>query len=188
VAAARLPNPFRTPVLGAIAGLGYGVLAVCARILPGFSPAQLLRSPAAWTLAAAGLVSFMLYASALETGSVTVATAAVILFETVPPAAVGVAFLGDTTRPGLTGVAVAGFVLALLAAIALARFGGTESQHPPRTERQRGGSPDALAPDSTAASAGPEHRVALSDGRVDEVGQHRLAGTQRGQRGGVGQP
>jgi drug/metabolite transporter (DMT)-like permease len=122
-AAARLPRRVRTPVLGAIAGLGYGVVAVCARILPGFSPHELVRSPAAYTLAAAGIISFMLYASALESGSVTVATASVILFETIPPAIVGVLLLGDTTRPGLTGLAVAGFVLALASAIALARFG-----------------------------------------------------------------
>ena len=45
LAAARLPNPYRTPVLGASAGLGYAVLAVAARILPGFSPQQLVRDP-----------------------------------------------------------------------------------------------------------------------------------------------
>ncbi len=123
VAAARLPSAFRTPALGAIAGLGYGVLAICARILPGFTPAVLVKSPAAYTLAAAGIISFMLYASALESGSVTVATAAVILLETVPPAVVGVVFLGDKTRPGLLGPAVAGFILALASAVALARFG-----------------------------------------------------------------
>src|SRR5215469_6482410 len=49
-AVARLPNPVRTPALGAIAGLGYAVLAVAARILPGFAPLQLIRSPATYTL------------------------------------------------------------------------------------------------------------------------------------------
>lgn len=121
--AARLPTQARTPVLGAIAGLGYAVLAVAARILPGFAPAQLVRNPATYTLAAAGIVSFLLYASALEGGSVTVATAAVVLCETMPPAVVGVIFLGDTTRQGLTGLAVTGFVLAVTCAVALARFG-----------------------------------------------------------------
>lgn len=123
IAAARLPSPARTPVLGAIAGLGYAVLAVSARILPGFTVHQLIRDPAAYTLAAAGIVSFMLYASALEGGSVTVATAAVVLAETTPPAIVGVVFLGDTTRHGLTGLAVLGFILAVVCAVALARFG-----------------------------------------------------------------
>jgi drug/metabolite transporter (DMT)-like permease len=123
VAAAKLPNPARTPLLGACAGLGYAVLAVSARILPGFSVQQLVRSPAAYTLAAAGIVSFMMYATALEGGNVTVATAAVVLVETVPPAIVGVMFLGDSTRRGLTGVAVSGFILAVASAVALARFG-----------------------------------------------------------------
>jgi drug/metabolite transporter (DMT)-like permease len=135
--AARLPNPARTPVLGAVAGLGYAVLAVAARILPGFSPEQLVRSPASYALAAAGIVSFMLYAAALEGGSVTVATAAVVLAETTPPAIVGVIFLGDTTRQGLTGVAALGFGLAVVCAVALARFGeATEEQEPESASAQ----------------------------------------------------
>jgi drug/metabolite transporter (DMT)-like permease len=143
MAAARLSGWARTPTLGAIAGLGYAVLAVAARILPGFSPGQLVRSPATYTLAAAGIVSFLMYASALEGGSVTVATAAVVLAETVPPAIVGVVFLGDTTRHGLTGLAVAGFVLAVASAVALARFGeaGEQPQARPGDEsaqRSRG--------------------------------------------------
>ncbi len=130
LAAARLPSPARTPVLGAVAGLGYAVLAVAARILPGFDFHQLVRDPAAYTLAAAGIVSFMLYASALEGGSVTVATAAVVLAETMPPAVVGVVLLGDQTRRGLTGVAIAGFILAVACAVALARFGEATEQRP----------------------------------------------------------
>jgi hypothetical protein len=70
----------------------------------------------------------MLYATALESGSVTVATAAVVLAETTPPAVVGVMFLGDQTRPGLGGVAVLGFSLAIVCAVALARFGETDEQ------------------------------------------------------------
>ena len=128
IAASRLRGPFRTPLLGAVAGLGYGVLAVAARVLPGFAPAELVRDPAAYALAAAGVVSFMLYATALEDGSVTVATAAVVLAETTPPAVVGVMFLGDHTRPGLGGVAVLGFGLAIVCAVALARFGHTEEE------------------------------------------------------------
>ena len=89
---------------------------------------QLIRDPAAYALAAAGVVSFMLYATALEGGSVTVATAAVVLAETVPPAVVGILFLGDHTRPGLAGVAVLGFSLAVACAVALARFGEADEQ------------------------------------------------------------
>jgi drug/metabolite transporter (DMT)-like permease len=127
MAAGKLPDRFRTPVLGLIAGTGYGVLGVAARVLNGFAPLTLVRDPATYALIAAGIVSFLFYASALEGGSVTVATAAVVLAETVPPAAVGVVFLGDRTRPGLTGLAIAGFVLAVFCAVALARFG--EADH-----------------------------------------------------------
>jgi drug/metabolite transporter (DMT)-like permease len=143
IAASRLPRPARTPVLGAIAGLGYGVLAVAARVLPGFSPHELIRDPAAYALAAAGIVSFMLYATALEGGSVTVATAAVVLAETTPPAVVGVMFLGDQTRPGLGGVAVLGFSLAIVSAVALARFGETDEQGLTAAQRRVGQAADS---------------------------------------------
>jgi drug/metabolite transporter (DMT)-like permease len=128
VAASRFREPVRTPALGAVAGLGYGVLAVAARVLPGFAPHELIRDPAAYALAGAGIVSFMLYATALEGGSVTVATAAVVLAETTPPAVVGVMLLGDHTRPGMGGVAWLGFCLAIVCAVALARFGETDEQ------------------------------------------------------------
>jgi drug/metabolite transporter (DMT)-like permease len=149
LAAARLPNPARTPVLGAVAGLGYAVLAVAARILPGFSPGLLVRDPAAYTLAAAGIVSFMLYASALEGGSVTVATAAVVLAETTPAAIVGVIFLGDTTRHGLAVPAVLGFIIAVVCAVALASFGEAGQ----RRDGKGPGPPDAGQPGTSQPAA-----------------------------------
>jgi hypothetical protein len=121
--AARLPEPGRTLLLGTVAGLGYGVLGVAARVLNGFEPLTLLRDPAAYAVVAGGLISFVFYTTALEGGSVTVATAAVVLAETLPPALIGVIFLGDTTRRGLAPVAVIGFVIAVASALALARFG-----------------------------------------------------------------
>jgi drug/metabolite transporter (DMT)-like permease len=155
VLAARLPRPARTPVLGAVAGLGYGVVAVAARILPGYSPAELARDPAAYAAVAGGVVSFMLYAAALDNGSVTVATAAVVLAETAPPALIGILFLGDHTRPGLVPVAWAAFVLAVTSAVLLARFGeaGENAGGGPQTAGQgpRGGlSPDQDGEPSTS--------------------------------------
>jgi drug/metabolite transporter (DMT)-like permease len=155
-AVARLPNPVRTPALGAIAGLGYAVLAVSARILPGFAPLQLIKNPATYTLAAAGIVSFLLYATALEGGSVTTATAAVVLAETMPPAFVGVLFLGDTTRPGLTAVAVLGFLLAVICAVALARFGAASEGHP---SPQAGREPEHLSQPAGRRAALPRREV-----------------------------
>ena len=123
VAAGKLDEPYRTTALGVTAGFGYGVLSIAARVLDGFSPLQLARDPAAYVIIAAGIISFTFYASALEGGSVTVATAAVVLAETIPPAVVGVIFLGDQSRRGLAVVAWGGFVLAVAAAVMLARFG-----------------------------------------------------------------
>jgi len=176
VAAARLPDGARTPVLGALAGMGYGMVAVCARILPGFTPHDLVRSPVTYTLAAAGVISFMLYAAALDSGSVTVATASVILVETVPPAIVGVLLLGDTTRPGLAGLAAAGFLLALVSAIALARFGEAGGSH---GGADSAGAAARAGADCAGAAARAEHRVARPVGRPDELRHDGLPRTQR---------
>lgn len=163
VVAARLPSQYRTVALGSMAGLGYAVLAVCARILPGFTPAVLIKSPAAYTLAAASVISFMLYASALESGSVTVATAAVILLETAPPALVGVLFLGDSTKPGLVAPAIAGFIMALVSAIALARFGEAGVQKGAEAKRAAQASHDV----GELAKARSLRNAKLLAGRVD---------------------
>jgi drug/metabolite transporter (DMT)-like permease len=134
IAARLLRDPARTLALGTIAGFGFGAVGIAARVLNGFAPLTLLRDPAAYAVAAAGIVSFVFYATALEGGSVTVATSAVVLAETLPPALVGVLFLGDTTRPGLTPVAAAGFLLAVASAVTLARFG--EAERPPEHAHQ----------------------------------------------------
>jgi drug/metabolite transporter (DMT)-like permease len=125
--AARFREPMRTLLLGTVAGFGYGLIGIAARVLTGFEPLTLLRDPAAYAVAAAGIVSFFFYATALEGGSVTVATAAVVLAETLPPAIIGVMFLGDKTRPGLGPAAIAGFLLAVASAVMLARFGEAEN-------------------------------------------------------------
>jgi len=154
--AGRLRDPARTLLLGTVAGLGYGLLGIAARVLTGFAPGVLVRDPAAYAVLAAGVVSFVFYTAALEGGSVTVATAAVILAETLPPALIGVLFLGDTTRPGLTPVAVVGFVLAVASAVLLAQFG--EPEHPPEHRLQT-----AQAAESAEAGAGDKRPVPSTD-------------------------
>jgi drug/metabolite transporter (DMT)-like permease len=146
LAAARLRAPARTLALGLVAGFGYGVIGIAARVLNGFEPLTLLRDPAAYAVAAAGIVSFVFYATALEGGSVTVATAAVVLAETLPPAVIGVVFLGDRTRPGLEPAAIVGFLLAVTSAVMLARFG--EADHPAQ-------SPDGREPRNAAVGSAP---------------------------------
>jgi drug/metabolite transporter (DMT)-like permease len=158
MAAAKLNEPYRTTALGLTAGFGYGVLSIAARVLAGFAPLQLARDPATYAIIAAGIISFMFYATALEGGSVTVATAAVVLAETIPPAIIGVIFLGDQTRRGLAAVAWGGFFLAVASAVMLARFG--EAHH---TE-------DVAMADAVAhrqANAGPAAAGLLSWWPVD---------------------
>src|SRR6516162_6218357 len=152
LAAARFREPMRTLLLGTVAGFGYGLIGIAARVLTGFEPLTLLRDPAAYAVAAAGIVSFVFYATALEGGSVTVATAAVVLAETLPPALIGVMFLGDTTRPGLQPAAPAGFLLAVASAVMLARFGEAEQAARAAPERAAAAAPTGAV--SRSAPAG----------------------------------
>ncbi|NUL34956.1 hypothetical protein HRW09_36875, partial [Streptomyces lunaelactis] len=77
-----------------------------------------------------GGAAFLLLTSALQRGSVTTATAGMVLGETIGPALVGVVWLGDRTREGLAWLAVVGFAVAVAGALALARFGEPPSTSP----------------------------------------------------------
>jgi len=120
--AARLPPLAGALILGLLAGASFGVVAVSARLLPDLTPSALVGAPGVYVLAAAGVVAFLLYSMAMQRGSVTTSTAAVVVTQTTVPALVGAAFLGDEVRSGLVPLAVAGFLLALLGALGLARF------------------------------------------------------------------
>src|SRR4051812_24695667 len=130
IAAGKASRRLRTPALGLVAGLSFGVVAIAGRIIPSLAPLDLLTDPATYTVAVAGGMAMLFYATALQRGSVTTSTAMMVLGETIFPSLVGVLALGDRTRPGFAFVAVAGFALAVVAALALARFGepATESQ------------------------------------------------------------
>ena len=121
--AGRASPRVRTPALGLVAGLSFGVVAVSGRVITDFAPLELFTDPAFYSVAAAGALAMLFYASALQRGSVTTATAMMIIGETVLPSLVGVIALGDRTKPGFASVAIAGFALAVAAALALARFG-----------------------------------------------------------------
>ena len=128
VAAGRLRGAVRSAVLGLIAGLGFGLVAIGARVLVSLSPLDLLRDPATYVVAGGGLVAFLFFATALQRGSVTTTTAAMVVAETVVPALVGVLLLGDGTRHGYAWSAVLGFVIAVGGTLALARFGEPASE------------------------------------------------------------
>ncbi len=123
VLAGRLRGRFRSAALGVVAGLGFGFVAVGSRLLTSLSPLDVLTDLATYVLACGGLVAFLFLVTALQRGSVTMTTGAVVVAETLMPALFGVLLLGDGTREGYLWAAVVGFALAVSGALALARFG-----------------------------------------------------------------
>jgi len=123
LAAGRYGRAVGSAVLGGVAGLGFGIVALAARALTSLSPGHLLRDPASYALALGGVVAFAFYATGLQRGAVTTVTAAVVVGETAAPAVIGILVFGDHTRPGTAPLAVAGFIAALVGAFGLSRFG-----------------------------------------------------------------
>ncbi|GAA2751461.1 MULTISPECIES: hypothetical protein [Kitasatospora] len=118
-------------VAGLLSGLGFGALGIGVRILDGVQPfdlAQLVGDPALYAILIGGLGGMYLHTVALQIGSVNAATAALVVGETVVPGAVGVLWLGDSSRAGLGWLAVTGFVLAVVSAVGVAYFGQSETE------------------------------------------------------------
>lgn len=79
----------------------------------------MVADPLVWAMVAYIAVGLLLYGTALQRGKVTSVTAAYVLIETLVPALVGVGLLGDGARPGLAGLAVAGFLLSTESVLSL---------------------------------------------------------------------
>lgn len=126
IAAGGLAGARGAAALGFVSGLGFGIVSLAGRVLIDLTPAHLWRDGAMWALVVAGAVGFLLHAVALQRGSVATATVGVVLGETILPVAIGIVLLGDTTRSGFVPVAVVGFLLAVVGALTLSRFGELE--------------------------------------------------------------
>ncbi|MBJ7336138.1 hypothetical protein [Mycolicibacterium sp.] len=121
---------------GLVAGVLFGAMAVAVRVVDGvdpFQPLAVLADPAAWAVAIAGVGGFYLFTVALQIGSVTGASAALVAGETVVPGIVGVLLLGDTSAPGLGWLVAVAFVGAVAGAIAVALFGAAEHADSPQS-------------------------------------------------------
>ncbi|MFI8073172.1 hypothetical protein ACIF85_30890 [Streptomyces sp. NPDC086033] len=129
----RLPERGRGLALGLGAGFGFGVVEVAVRLIDSLAPSALLANPATYALLIGGGAAFLALTSALQRGSVTTATAGMVIGETIGPALVGVVWLGDRTREGLAWVAVLGFAVAVAGALALARFGEAPEHSAPHS-------------------------------------------------------
>jgi len=117
--AKRTSGSAAASVLGAIAGLSFGGTALCARSLSSGIGMHLVRDPAAWAMVLFGVVGMVLFATALQRGSVTVTTAWLFTAETVAPAIVGMVALGDRSRPGMGAIALLSFIVTVAAAVGL---------------------------------------------------------------------
>ncbi|MFI2260646.1 hypothetical protein [Streptomyces tubercidicus] len=126
--AGRLADRPRALLLGLGAGAGFGVVEVAVRLIDSLAVPRVFGNPALYALALGGAAGFLLLTSALQRGSVTVATAGMVLAETAGPAVVGIVWLGDRPRDGLQWLAVAGFVAAVAGALALTRFGDAAAE------------------------------------------------------------
>ncbi len=105
------------------AGLGFSIVAIASRGLKFPDPFwRIVLDPAIWAVLTAGGVAICLLTLALEVGSVTAVSAITFSVDTVIPAVIGLAVLGDSVRSGFWPVAAAGFTLAVVGSIVLARF------------------------------------------------------------------
>lgn len=123
VLAGRAQGPRGAVTLAASAGFAFAGVGIAARTLVIPHPRwHVFGQPALYAVAAYGVLALLLFATALQRGTVTQATAVVFAVETVVPSAIGLAFLGDATRPGAGLVAaIAGFIFTLAGTLRLAR-------------------------------------------------------------------
>jgi drug/metabolite transporter (DMT)-like permease len=131
IGGARLPERWGAAALGLLAGFAFGMVNLASRVLPSLSPGDLITDPATWAVPSAGLCAVLFYNTALQRESVVAATAGSDVGQTIFPTAVGFALLGDDTRQGFEPLAAAGFLLAVLGALLLARFGDLSEDSPP---------------------------------------------------------
>jgi drug/metabolite transporter (DMT)-like permease len=123
-------------VPGFLAGIAFGDAAVAGRVLADLDrPAtSLLINPATYAIVVAGLLGTLLYATALQRGSVTAVFGVSTVGQTFGPAVTGYLLLGDSVRPGMLPIAVIGFLLAIGGALVLGRHAYPEREREFRRE------------------------------------------------------
>jgi hypothetical protein len=116
------------PSLAFGAGLGFCLVGVSARTLEAPDSAwQLILEPSLWAILANGLVAAVLFAMALQRTGATANTAIMFTTNAVLSSLVGVVYLDDQVRAGLTVAAVVGFVCAIAGAVGTAHYASIAS-------------------------------------------------------------
>lgn len=123
IPAGRLTRVRAATALGALAGVAYGTANTALRVIQDFSPGHLVTNVAAYVAVAGAILGILLFATGLQRGSVTAATAAMVVAETILPSIYGAVVLDERPRSGWVGVAVVGFIATIGAAVTLSRFG-----------------------------------------------------------------
>ncbi|MFY0408962.1 hypothetical protein [Solicola sp. PLA-1-18] len=112
-------------LLGGLAGCLFAAVSIAGRLVPGGGVVPVLTSPASYALLLAGASAFLVYSVALQRGHVARVSAPMVAMQTIVPALVGLAFLGDTVRSGYVVAAVLGLAATLGGAVLLGRFEAT---------------------------------------------------------------
>ena len=129
----RRRPPHAGVALGVLAGTGFGGFGTACHILGEGTTASvghLAGEPAAWAGATWLVLGLVCFACGLRQGTATAVAAASTVAEVLAPALAGVAFLGDTARPGWGAVAVVGLVAAVAGTVALAAATETPTTPP----------------------------------------------------------
>jgi drug/metabolite transporter (DMT)-like permease len=130
---------------GLLAGLAFGDAAVASRVVSRLdgSLTAFLTNPATYAIVVSGLIGVLLYATALQRGSVTAVFGLSTVGQTIGPAVTGWLLLGDSVHPGTAPYAAVGFGLAVVGAVVLGRHAHPEHATP--TENPPDSSDDADA-------------------------------------------
>ncbi|MFJ4772490.1 hypothetical protein ACIP88_25865 [Streptomyces uncialis] len=169
LAAGRLAGSVRAVALGLGSGVGFGVVEVSVRLIADPAPTRLLMDPAFYALLVGGGAAFLLLTSAFQSGSVTTATAGMVIGETIGPAVVGVVWLGDRTREGMGWLAVVGFAVAVAGALALTRFGEAPTSASAPTSVS-GPAPTSTSTSTSTSTCSPTAaRTAETEGRSERA-------------------
>ncbi|MEV6907829.1 hypothetical protein [Amycolatopsis sp. NPDC051071] len=121
----RFDRPWAAQVLGFAAGVGFSMVGVSARTLDVPSSGwTMLVEPAVWAMILNGLAAAVAFALALQKSGATAVNAIMFTTNTALSSVIGLVFLDDRVRDGLTHFTVAGLILAMSGAIVTAYYAG----------------------------------------------------------------
>ena len=112
--------------LAVIAGIAFGSVSIVGRLLIVNVPFwHFLENPLSWVLIAYSGLGMLFFSIALQRTSATTVNAVAVALQTVAPAAMGIALLGDGVRDGYWPLMLAAMATTLIGAVALASLRST---------------------------------------------------------------